>query len=192
MDKVKKSGPAIFMDLVILITAGLSVIMFLVYYADIYKVKWVLWTGITSFTIMYHLWLRIIVGNITTKFKNKIKYTTYWFKEKGFEKKLYKLLRVKKWKNKVLTYEPELFDINNYSLEKIMLTMTKAELDHWLNEVISLSTLLFGVIWGEIWLFFLIAIAAMLFDAQFIVIQRYNRPRALKLLRRNDKKFDKN
>lgn len=40
----------------------------------------------------------------------------------------------------------------------------------------------FGLLWGQTWIFVITALAAMIFDAQFIVIQRYNRPRLLKVL----------
>ena len=53
--------------------------------------------------------------------------------------------------------------------------------------VISLSTLLFGLLWGQLWIFALTAVLAMLFDGQFIVIQRYNRPRVVKILKRQHK-----
>ena len=62
--------------------------------------------------------------------------------------------------------------------------MAKSEIDHWVNELLSLSTLLFSLVWGELWIFLLSAVLAMAFDAQFIVVQRYNRPRVLKLLER--------
>ena len=48
---------------------------------------------------------------------------------KSFEKKLYKLLKVEKWKGKALTYNPELFLLKNYSYYEIANTMTKAETD---------------------------------------------------------------
>ena len=60
--------------------------------------------------------------------------------------------------------------------------MAKSEIDHWVNEAISISTLLFAIPWGELWIFFISEIAAMIFDSQFIVIQRYNRPRIVKIL----------
>ena len=65
--------------------------------------------------------------------------------------------------------------------------MTKSELDHWINEIISLSTILFSIPWGEFWIFFITALAAMIFDSQFIIIQRYNRPRILKILKKEKK-----
>ena len=60
--------------------------------------------------------------------------------------------------------------------------MSKAELDHWLNELISISTISFGALWGQTWIFAITAILAMIFDAQFIIVQRYNRPRVIKIL----------
>lgn len=184
--KLNNSGPAIFMYIVIGMMLVISLTCFVLHYSEIYENIIVLWIGIVAFTIMYHLWVRIIMGNITNLLKTKINYTNWWFKERKFEKKLYKLLKVKKWKGKALTYNPEMFSLKEHSLDEIVNAMTKAEVDHWVNELISLSTILFGVIWGHIWIFAVSAIVAMIFDVQFIIIQRYNRPRVLKLLEKQN------
>lgn len=184
MDKQKKSGSAIFMYVVIAITIVTSIVCFGLYYSDITNNKIILWSGIVSFMIMYHLWVRIIMGNVSKIFK--INRDHWWFKEKPFEKKLYKFLRVKKWKNKALTYNPELFSLKEHSVNEIATVMTKAELDHWLNQLISLSSILFAILWGKFWIFLITAIAAMIFDGQFIVIQRYNRPRVLRILKKEN------
>lgn len=186
MFRLNNSGPDIFMYFVIAITLIISITCFIIYYGELYINNVVLWTGITAFTIMYHLWVRIVMGNVSKLFKKNINYTNTWFKERNFEKKLYKLLRVKKWKDKALTYNPEAFSLKEHSLEEIANTMSKSEVDHWINELISLSTLLFSYIWGQFWLFTITAIVAMLFDAQFIIIQRYNRPRVIKILERKN------
>lgn len=185
MKKVKKSGPAIFMYVVIAVTLILSTICFIIYYSLGHKNNIILWTGITCFTIMYHLWLRIIMGNVSKLLKKHIGFDQAWFKEKSFERSLYKFLRVKNWKGKALTYNPELFSLRNNSLEEIAKTTCKAELDHWINEIISLTTLFFALIWGKFWIFLATAVLAMVFDVQFIVIQRYNRPRLVKLLEKS-------
>ena len=187
MTKPKKSGPAIFMYCVIAITVIISIVCFALYYGNIYKNEMILWTGITAFTIMYHFWGRIIMGNISKLFKKHINYNQWWFKEKSFEKRLYKLLRVKEWKGKALTYNPESFSLKEHSLEEIADTMVKSEVDHWINEVISLTTILFAIPWGKLGIFLITAIIAMIFDSQFIIIQRYNRPRVMKIL--NNKKL---
>ena len=192
MAKVKKSGPAIFMYCVIVITILVWGICFSLYYKNIYKSSIILWIGIIAFTIMYHFWLRIIMGNVSKLFKKYINYKQWWFKEKRFEKRLYDLLRVKDWKGKALTYNPESFSLKEHSLDEIVDTMTKSELDHWINEVISVTTILFAIPWGQLWIFILTAVIAMIFDAQFIIIQRYNRPRVEKILNKETKKQKKN
>lgn len=186
MSKPKKSGPAIFMYCVIGIALIASIICFYLYYGNVYKTETILWIGIIAFTIMYHFWVRIIMGNVSKLFKKHINYRQWWFKEKGFEKGLYKLLRVKEWKGKALTYNPESFSLKEHSLEEIANTMVKSEVDHWINEAISLSTLLFIIPWGRTWAFIISAIAAMIFDSQFIIIQRYNRPRILRVLEKEE------
>lgn len=188
MSKVKKSGPAIFMYCVIGITLITSIICFYLYYGNVYKSETILWIGIVVFTIMYHFWVRIIMGNVSKLFKKHLNYNQWWFKEKSFEKRLYKLLRVKEWKGKALTYNPELFSLKENSLEDIANTMVKSEIDHWINEIISMTTLLFIIPWGGAWAFGISAIAAMIFDSQFIIIQRYNRPRVLKILEKEEQK----
>ncbi len=176
----KPSGPAIFMYAVITITAITSVICFTLYYGNFSENGNILWTGIVAFMIMYHFWLRIIMGNVTKLFK--IDKNHFWFRERFFEKRLYRMLMVKKWKGKALTYDPDAFSLKKHSLEEIADVMTKSEVDHWVNEVISLTSILFSVLWGQFYIFLATAIIAMIFDGQFIVIQRYNRPRVLKVI----------
>jgi len=86
MKKIKPSGPAIFMYCVIAITVITWVVCFTLYYKNIYKNEIILWTGITAFTIMYHFWVRIIMGNVSKIFKDSINYTQSFFKERKFEK----------------------------------------------------------------------------------------------------------
>lgn len=181
MTKHKPSGPALFMYAVIALSIVTAAVCFYLWYGGKTQNDAVLWAGIVAFMLVYHLWGRIIMGNVTKLFH--INRDHWWFKERGFEKKLYKLLRVKKWKDKAPTYNPELFDVKGRTMSEIADTMTKAETDHWVNEGISLVSILFSFIWGETWIFVLTAVAAMLFDAQFIVIQRYNRPKVLRILK---------
>ena len=188
MSVLKKSGPAIFMYIVIATTIVIWGICFYLYYGNVFVNRVILWIGITSFTIMYHFWVRIIMGNVSKIFEKYIYYNQWWFKEKKFEKKLYKILKVKNWKSHALTYNPEMFSLKDNSLEQIAKTMTKSELDHWINEIISLSTILFAIPWGAFWVFLISAIVAMIFDSQFIIIQRYNRPRVLKIINKEKEK----
>lgn len=192
MKLFQTSGPAIFMYSIIALGVIMSLICFTIFYGGYNRSDVILWVGITAFTITYHFWVRIIMGNVSKLFRKHINYKHWWFKERKFEKNLYKILKVKEWKGKALTYNPEQFDLKENSLEKIVNTITKSEVDHWINEVISISTIFFGCIWGKIWIFAISAIAAMIFDSQFIIIQRYNRPRVIRILERQNKKNIRN
>lgn len=186
MKKQKLSGPAIFMYSVIWLTVLITVVCFSLYYSGVYENGTVLWIGIVSFMILYHFGLRILFGKITDKFN--INYNHPWYKTRKFEKGLYKLLKVRKWKDKVLTFEPDKYDFKNRTLEQLATTMSKSELDHWINEIISIVSMFFVLLWGCAPAFIISAIVAMLFDAQFIVVQRYNRPVVLRLMSKKERK----
>jgi len=194
MKLLNNSGPAIFMYSVIAISLIISVICFGMFYGGKTESVAVLRTGIVFFIIMYHMWVRIIMGNVSKLFRKHINYKQWWFKERKFEKKLYKFLRVKDWKGKALTYNPEQFSVKDNSPEQLLDTMTKSEVDHWINEAISVGAMFFIIPWGKYipgFLFIVTAIAAMIFDSQFIIIQRYNRPRVIKLIERENRKKEK-
>ncbi|MBR5538292.1 MAG: hypothetical protein IKU61_00185 [Clostridia bacterium] len=186
MKKTKLSGPAIFMYSMIVLTAVLSAVFFYIYYSGTSDSDAILWCGIVIFMILFHFGLRILFGEITKRFK--INYRHPWYKTRSFEKGLYKLLKVRKWKDKVLTFEPDNYDFQNRTLEQLATTMAKSELDHWINEIISIVSIFFTFIWGCFPAFFISAVAAMLFDAQFIIVQRYNRPVVIRLMERKSKK----
>jgi len=189
MKNKKISGPAVFMYSTILLTVAISAVCFVLYYGGIARHGAVLWTGIVTFMILYHFGLRIFMGEITKLFK--VDYNHPWYKQRKFEPHLYKLLRVRRWKDKVLTFDPQSFDFKNRTLHQLATTMAKSELDHWINEIISLSSVLFCLLWGYGWLFLLTSVLAMAFDAQFIIVQRYNRPIVLKLKKMRENKSKK-
>ena len=78
--------------------------------------------AITFGTIAYHFVMRILVGGIVnTIMCNKADYSKKWYRLRPFEEKLYKKLKVKNWKKKMPTYDPDIFDIKKkYSNEKIV------------------------------------------------------------------------
>lgn len=180
MKKQNLSGPAIFMYSVIVLTILISAVCFSLYYSGTYKNRVVLWVGIVAFMILYHFGLRILMGELT--YKLKINYRHPFYTPRKFEKHLFKLLNVRRWKDKVLTFEPDKYDFKNRTLEQLATTMSKSELDHWINEIISLFSLVFIFLWGCAPAFIITAVLAMIFDAQFIVVQRYNRPIVLRLM----------
>ena len=182
MKRNRLSGPAVFMYGTIAAMTVSSAVCLSLYYAGITENHLVLWSGIVCFMILYHFGLRILFGEITKRFR--INYNHPFYRQRSFEKKLYKLLRVRKWKDKVLTFEPDMYDFQSRTLSQLATTMSKSELDHWINEIISVFSIFFSIIWGVFPVFLMTAVLAMLFDAQFIIVQRYNRPIVLRLMKR--------
>ena len=190
MKNKKLSSAQKFMYSVIAIMIVISSICFIYNYL-ICNNDIILTIGITAFTILYHFAVRIILNNIANLFKDNFKYSQKFFMERKHEKKLYKLLKVKDWKDKMPTFVPDTFSLENHSMEEIANTMCMSEVNHILNIAISLSTILFSLIWGMFGVFFATAILASLFDSLFIIMQRYNRPRFVKLMERKNREKEK-
>lgn len=184
MKNSKLSGPAVFMYSFIVLTFVLSAVCLILYYGNFTDSGFVKWSGVVSFMIHYQFTLRILFGKITEHIK--FNYRHYFFTRKKFESKLYKILNVRKWKDKVLTFDPDAYDFKNRSLHELASTMAKSETDHWINVMISIGGVFFSLIWGLFPVFLVTAVMAILFDAQFIVVQRYNRPIVLRLMERKE------
>ena len=141
--------------------------------------------AITCGTIFYHFAVRLAVGLlIDAKYHNRMDYTKKWFTEKGFERKLYKLIQVKKWKKWLPTFSPQNFDIKSHSIEDIVQVTCQAEAVHEVNMVLSFIPVTFSVWFGSLGVFLLTSFAAFLFDSIFVIMQRYNRPRLIRLIRK--------
>ena len=138
--------------------------------------------AITFGTTAYHFTMRLIVGySVDFVLKNKVNYNRRWFNVSKFEMKIYKKLNVKKWKDKMPTYNPELFDISKHSWEEILMTMCQSEIVHEIIFILSFIPII-AIIWfKEPWAFIITSIMSALFDLMYVIMQRYNRNRILRL-----------
>lgn len=130
--------------------------------------------------------MRLIVGTITypifSKFYN---YNNWWFSQKPFEQKIYKFLKVKSWKEKVPSWKPDAFSLKHDTLDNIAISMCNAELVHEIIVILSFIPILFSIKYGVPAIFIFTSIFAAAIDIIFVIIQRYNRPRIIKLMRKN-------
>lgn len=93
--------------------SALAIIYFVIY-LNIPTVFW-LSMMIVMLTTSYHLIIRIVVGTFIDSVTYKgINVKSAWFKERKFESKLYKILKVKKWKNIIPAWQPENFSLRHY------------------------------------------------------------------------------
>lgn len=144
--------------------------------------------AITFGTIAYHLIARLLVGWIFNRvMKNRADHTRKWYQLRPWEQKLYRFLRVKKWKNKLPTYTPESFSNQKHTWEEIAQAMCQAELVHETNILLSFVPLAASIWFGSFAVFLITSLAGAAFDLLFVIIQRYNRARVVKLCRRQEK-----
>lgn len=142
--------------------------------------------AITCAAIAYHMLYRLLVGQVYTLImKNRADYTRPWYRLHPWEEGLYRRLRVKRWKNRMPSYDPGLFDPQLHSWDEIAQAMCQAELVHESNIPLSFLPLLVVPRLGGFWPFLLTSLAAAILDLLFVILQRYNRPRVLRMARRS-------
>ena len=140
--------------------------------------------AITFTTISYHFCMRLVVGFVYDRvMNNKADYSRTWFQVRDTENRIYRFLRVKKWKHKMPTYDPDVFSPEKHTWDEIAQAMCQSELVHETNVVLSFVPVIWTIWWGSLWVFIITSICAAAFDMIFVIMQRYNRPRILHLAR---------
>ncbi len=140
---------------------------------------------ITFMTFSYHFLMRLAVGLGFGKVRKRdFDYNSKWFQPKGFEKNLYKKLKVKKWKAHVPAWSPESFETKHNTMPEIAAAMCNAEVVHEIIIILSFVPILFSIEYGVPAVFIITSIIAAAVDAVFVIVQRYNRPRIVKLISR--------
>lgn len=145
--------------------------------------------AVTSGTTFYHFAMRLLAGGlIHAAFHNRMDYTKKWFQEKPFEPALYRALRVKQWKKLLPALNPEDFHIKTHSASQLIQASCQAEIVHEMITVLSFIPLLFPIWFGSAGVFLITSCLAALLDAAFVMVQRYNRPRLLRLIQKQSKR----
>ncbi len=140
-------------------------------------------SAVTFSTAFYHLGIRLLVGFLyNIKMKNRADYTKKWFQVHSWESKLYQFLKVKTWKSKMPTFNPEDFSIQNHTWDEIIQTMCQSELVHETNIILSFIPLTASKWFGSFYVFFITSVCSALFDLMFVIMQRYNRARIIKIV----------
>lgn len=149
------------------------------------KNKIIFSVAITLGTTFYHFAMRLTIGLlIDKKYHNHMDYTKKWFRERAFEQKLYKKIKVKKWKKWVPAFNPQDFSLKEHSVEEVIQVTCQAEIVHEVIMVLGFVPVLFTIWFGSLDVFLITSCVAFVFDSIFVIMQRYNRPRLLRLLRK--------
>lgn len=145
--------------------------------------------AITFGTTAYHFCIRLAVGTLFQRImQNKADYTKLWYRVGAREQALYEALGVKRWKHKMPTYLPDLFDITKHSWEEIAQAMCQSELVHETNILFSFVPVVCSVWFGSFAVFLITSVAGAAYDLLFVMMQRYNRPRILRIINQKERK----
>ncbi len=142
-------------------------------------------------TVTYHFAMRLAVGKtVDMIFHNKMDYNKRWFRVREAEQHFYNLLRVRKWKGKMPTYDVKVFDPKTHSWDEIAGATCQSEIVHEIIMVLSFLPILASVWFGALPVFVITSVLSAGFDCLFVMMQRYNRPRIVKVAERQRRKTD--
>lgn len=140
--------------------------------------------AITFGTVAYHIVMRLLTGFVfQSVMQNRADYRKRWYQVGRREMAVYEKLKVKEWKRKMPTYNPKLFDPRIHTWSEIAQAMCQAELIHETIVALSFLPIASGIWFGAYPVFIITSVLAAMFDIVFVVMQRYNRQRVLKLIR---------
>ncbi len=137
-----------------------------------------------SGVLFYHVGMRLAVAYLA---KHRYNFKNAWFSEKAFEKPLYKKLHVRRWKKRLPSGNPESYSIENRTLFSIVQTMCRNEIIHEVSALLSLLPIVLGFWYGAWGVWTVTSVFGSLCDLPFVCIQRYNRPRLVRLMERGQK-----
>lgn len=138
---------------------------------------------ITAVTVLYHILMRMCVGNFwNARLHNHADYRRRWFQVSPREERLYRKLNVRRWKNKMPTYDPESFNSKTHSWDTLAQTTCQSELVHETNVVLSFLPLAAVPFAGSLPAFLITSLLAAAADSLFVIMQRFNRGRMVQLI----------
>lgn len=144
--------------------------------------------AISAGTTCYHLGARFLAGALYARCPNSwLDYRRGWYQPRNWEGTLYAALQVKRWKGRLPVYSPESFSPALHSWQEIIRTMCRSELVHETCMALSFAPLPASIWLGAFPVFLGTSVLGAGFDLLFVMIQRYNRPRAVRLARRQER-----
>lgn len=142
--------------------------------AVIFK-NWIL-IFVATEMVIFHLLPPFAVLLSMVAYKTKCR---FWFNQADWEKSLYKKLKVKDWKNKLPTYDANMFKLKAGSKEDVIKLMIQSENVHLLLIFLSYIPIFWGRTYGHWSVMIAMAIAFSVIHIPFVIVQRFNLPRII-------------
>ncbi len=161
-------------------------------FAVLYRISqlpWCLSTAISFGVTAYHFGMRLLVGYAVLKITGyRFDYRKSWFQQRSWEPKLYHALHLRRWKKHIPTYDPKFYDLSQNSLHQVVCNTCGAEIVHEIIMVLSFLPLLLVPKLGELGVFLTTSLISAFVDSIFVLAQRYNRPRLVRILKKQEAK----
>lgn len=141
--------------------------------------SWLLPAAITCGTVCYHFTMRLLVGAVIPA---TFDHRTKWFQPRKWEAALYRRLRLSRWKGRMPTYDPRKFSVADNTPKQLIANMCQAEVVHEVIVLFSFVPVAFSAVWDSFGVFLITSILAAALDLTFVTLQRYNRPRLVRIL----------
>lgn len=150
---------------------------------------WALAAAISCGTTAYHFVMRLGVGHlILAVTKNDFDYHHPWFQPRKWEPALYAKLQLKRRKGNLPTYNPSQFSLESNSVIQVIQNTCGAEVVHEIIMVLSFLPILTVPVLGAFPVFLVTSLLAALYDSIFVMAQRFNRPRLIRILEKQEAK----
>ena len=155
----------------------------------LFRQGWMMAAAISFGSTAYHFVMRLAVGYVIPWLTNyDFDYRRPWFQPRKWESAFYKKLNIKNWKGKLPTYAPDQFSMKHNSLYRIIQNMCGAEIVHETIMVLSFLPLMTVPFFGAFPVFLTTSVLASLYDGIFVMAQRYNRPRLVRIYEKQEAK----
>ena len=166
-------------------TVLLTTVLMAAYHS--FQQDWLLSSAISFGTTAYHFVMRLAVGYAIPKLTNyDFNYKHPWFQPWNWEPAFYKKLNIKNWKGALPTYAPQQFSLKENALHRVIQNMCGAEIVHEIIMVLSFLPLLTVPAFGSFPVFLTTSVLAALYDSIFVMAQRYNRPRLVRIYEKKE------
>lgn len=149
--------------------------MLLAVLGAIFLRNWIL-IFIATELVIFHLLPPIAVLLSVIAYKTKCK---FWFNQADWEKRFYKKLKVKDWKNRLPTYDTSMFKIKTGSKEDVIKLMIQSENVHLLLIFLSYVPIFWGNYFGHWGVMIAMAVVFSIVHIPFVIVQRFNLPRII-------------
>jgi len=115
--------------------------------------------------------------------KNRADDESAWFRELTWEKDFFRIIRFRKWKHRLPTYDPRYYDFQVLKHEDLLGIISQTEIVHEMAAGLSILSIA-GIRWlGHGYIIVTIAIIDLLINLIYVCLQRFNRIRLGRLIK---------